>query len=161
METLPIYGTHYPVLAAAVQRTQGPVLELGCGHFSTPMLHLLCMEQKRRLVTVESDHEWMEKFHDMRSPWHTFVHVAETDWDSLTFIDTERWGVAFIDHRPVLRRKEDIRRLKDRAEFIVVHDTETPDYQYESILPSFKYRSDWKRYAPWTTVVSMSRHFEI
>ena len=35
------YATRQPLLALAVAQTDGPILELGCGHYSTPLLHAL------------------------------------------------------------------------------------------------------------------------
>jgi len=35
-------GTHLPALLACVSRTAGGVIELGVGHFSTPILHAVC-----------------------------------------------------------------------------------------------------------------------
>jgi len=145
-------STHIPLLAACVARTSGPVLELGCGDYSTPLLHWLC--RGRRLVTLESDAAWLARYEDLRSPTHELLHVP--DWASARPIDEGPWDVALIDHAPGARRVPDIRRLMHRATFLVVHDTEDPDYGYESVLPQFRHRHDDRRVRPWTTVVSMT-----
>ena len=146
------WGTHFPILAACVARTKGPVLELGCGWYSTFMLHLLCSPGKRRLVSLEARREWLEKFKDLRTDSHE-LHRVE-DMDRFTLIDEVDWDVALVDHSPGTRRVREIERLKKRARHIVVHDTEDPSYGYEKILPRFKYRYDYKRLTPWTSVVS-------
>lgn len=162
MTNIPVYGTHYPILAAAVQRTSGPVLELGCGHFSTPLLHFMCMEPKRHLVTVESDKDWMGQFLGMASETHSFIQMDDPEWVAGKIIGSKpTWGVAFVDHSSGEKRNGNILLLKDKAEFIVVHDTENPWYGYESVFSTFKYRSDWRTLVPWTTVISMTRKFEI
>lgn len=150
------WGTHFPILAACVSRTIGPILELGCGDYSTFMLHLLC-SGKRRLVSVESNKEWIEKYTDLKSKNHEF-HLVQS-YDDLKLIDEVLWDVVLIDHAPVERRIIDIQRLKDRAVFMVVHDTESPAYCYERVLPSFRFRFDYKRLNPWTTVVSNFKEF--
>lgn len=148
-------STHFPILAAVVARTTGPVLELGCGDYSTPMLHLLCRD--RRLVSLEADAGWLARFADLASERHELVRVA--DWAGAEILDCGEWDVALVDHAPGNRRVPEIRRLMHRARFIVVHDTEDPGYGYESVLPEFTHRFDYKRLDPWTTVVSMFEEF--
>jgi len=159
------YGSHFPVLAAMVARTYGPVLELGIGHYSTPMLHLMC-EGRRKLVSVETDCSWLENFLWMESPDHEFLHTPEDEIGAMReLIHTKEsgpqpyWSVAFIDHKPGEARADSIRYFGASARYVVVHDTETDygtaaDYKYEPAFKKFKYRWDYKRYRPYTTVVS-------
>ncbi len=150
-------ATHYPILAACAVRTRGPVLELGAGDYSTPLLSLLC--KGRKILTLDSDPKWLERFGDLKSDDHSFHLVS--DWPGCPLIESRQWGVAFVDNRPHHQRTPLIRRLKDRARFIVIHDTENNAlYGYEEVLPEFKYRFDYKRFKQWTTVVSMTRPFE-
>jgi hypothetical protein len=144
------FATHLPVLMACVAATTGPVLELGCGHYSTPILNQMC--RHRKVVSVESDAQWMAQFLDLQGENHQFM---ATDWTNLELPDL-RWGVVFVDHAPAERRVVDIAQLMNKAELLVVHDTEAPLYGYEAILPTFKYRYDYQRVKPWTTVVSQS-----
>ncbi len=158
-------GTHFPVLAAAVAGTEGPILELGCGHYSTPMLHQMGLLLNRRVVTVETDAAWMRLFEDMSSELHVFKHIGENEWERYP-IEGRHWGVAFVDCKPGEYRKILVTRLKDHATYIVVHDTETDhntgaDYGLEPVFETFLYRSDYCRYRPYTTVVSDARPFPI
>lgn len=150
-------STHFPILAACTVRTTGPVLELGCGDYSTPMLHYIC--NGRRLVSLDHDPGWLERYRDLESHNHS-LHLV-TDWAAMKMIDNEEWDVAFVDHAPAQQRVYEIKRLMDRAQYIVIHDTEDPGgiYNYEAILPAFKYRYDCKRWPTWTSVVSMFRDF--
>ena len=142
------YSTHLPMLAACVAHTSGPVLELGCGEFSTPVLSALCLA--RHLLSVESDPAWLAQFDYLRRAGHR-IELVES-WDDAP-IDVQ-WDVVLIDHAPAARRVVDIMRLKDLARLIVLHDTEHRLYEYDLIWPAFKYRAEWKRRAPWTSVVS-------
>src|SRR3954465_681875 len=53
-------STHFPLLIKLVQMTQGPILELGSGLFSTPLLHWLCFEQERELHTWEKYEHYLD-----------------------------------------------------------------------------------------------------
>ena len=144
------YTTHMPMLIKAVQLTKGPVMELGSGLFSTPLLHWLCKKDSRKLVTYENMLEYYPFARQFRSRNH---HVRLIDsWDK---IDVEtHWSVVMIDHKPAERRAIDAIRLRDKADYIVLHDTERSVYGYDKIWPHFKYIYHWKSCKPWTTVVS-------
>jgi hypothetical protein len=43
-------------------KTDGDVLELGLGVFSTPYLHYQCILSKRKLVSYENCKPWMDFF---------------------------------------------------------------------------------------------------
>ena len=143
------YGTHLPVLAYFVSKTTGPVLELGSGYYSTPILNLLCKD--RLLVTADSNKEWIRRFYSLRNYNHAFFEVD--DWSKFDHID-KPWDVAFVDHAPGERRVVDIERLKNNCKYILVHDSETASYGYEPTLSTFKYRYDYRFFRTWTTVVS-------
>jgi len=154
-----IYGTHLPALMAAVASTEGPILECGAGDYSTPILHEIANQSGRFLVTLETDAKWLSKFQDLSGDLHKIILVK--NWTDERIIDKE-WSVALIDHAPGERRIEEIRRLADLATFIVVHDTETDyatgaNYGYEPVFSRFKFRTDYRRYRPYTTVVSNFR----
>ena len=143
------YTTHMPMLIRAVQATRGPVLELGAGVFSTPLLHWLCATDRRRLETYEDDKGIFEFANKFRSGNHK-VHLVE-DWDRIE-ID-KHWDVVLVDHGGD-RRGVDALRLKDNAHYIVLHDSETDIYGYSGVYPHFRYIHHWKACRPWTTVLS-------
>lgn len=147
-------GTHWPHLAEAVRRTTGPVLELGSGDSSTKRLHDLLEGTGRRLVTVESRQIWADKFTHLKTDWHT-IEVCEDPATSPRL--DEEWGVVFVDHAPGETRTVAIDRARDLAEYVVVHDTEELSYGVEPLLDTFKYRKDFRRARPWTTVASETR----
>jgi len=176
-----LWSTHLPVLVAVVAKTQGPVLELGCGHYSTRVLHALCgaqgrsgassepprEAQGRQLLTLDTNPGWLARFKDLESPIHRVVYtdtIAEfvrfvwTASNGASFPHGGRWSVVFEDSGIAQRRPDNIAALRAITDLFVVNNTEPgrPVYQYERILPSFPYRWDYKRYPVWTSVISDS-----
>ena len=157
----PLFGSFLPVLIKAIQISDGPVLEMGMGVFSTPVMHWLCLESKRPLVSFENDVDYFNFHSHFYSPMHNIRFVA--DWDAAD-IESTHWGVALIDHAPGTRRIEDIKRLADKADFIIVHDTEKSQnhhYHYDQIFPLFKYHYQYRREKPYTSVLSNLKEFKL
>ena len=156
------YGTHMAPLINAVMNTTGDVFEMGCGDYSTPLLHYILKQQNRYLLSSDTDRKWIDLFRYLESDNHKFkyVDVYDDDWslnpkpDKWNDIGNKKWSVVFIDHRPGERRKEDIVRFKDDAEIIVIHDTETSSYGYEPAISMFKYKYIYIKYNVYTTLVS-------
>lgn len=145
------WGSHLPILTKIVRMTDGPVLEMGMGIFSTPFLHWMCFP-KRKLVSYENDPGFFEFLKQYQQDFHD-VHFVE-DWDK---IDIKKdWDVVFIDHKPSRRRIIDIKKLATRCQFMLIHDTQRnfKFCNYKEIWPLFKYRYDYKEANPWTTVLS-------
>jgi hypothetical protein len=148
------YETHRPVLREAVLRVpRGLILELGAGDGSTPPLHEVCLATGRPVVTLESDRTWFERFEHLNSENHAVVHVPS--WEDLdrALFRSLPFSIAFVDHTPT-RRVVDVRWLADRAQILVVHDTESKDYGYETIFDLFRYSVTYKSRVPWTSVLS-------
>ena len=173
------FGTHFPVLATIAANTAGPILEMGCGDYSTPMLHALCAPMKRMLVSTDADKKWLELFLDMERDWHTFIYVpayaqysekntvwvsvGEDAWDAIGS-DTH-WSIVFIDHTPGLRRVVDIERLRSQTDVFVMHDAQDSYYGYDEVLKTFKYVYEYRRYHITTKVASdtidVAKFFEL
>jgi hypothetical protein len=115
-------ATHQPVLYAAVSATAGAIAEFGCGYVSTPMLHALATNQHRRLVTLESDAGWLERFRALESPLHELRLVADWETELARPEWDDEWSVVFVDNDPFPARAATVRRLRDRAELVVLHD---------------------------------------
>lgn len=151
-------STHFPLLIKAVQASTGTVAELGGGLFSTPLLHWLCFDNKRKVKTYESYKHYYDFEKKFQSDTHDVIFVK--NWDTHQFDD--HYGVVFIDHsipKRVHTRGDDALKFKDKADFVVLHDAGTqsnPKYGYEAIYPHFKYRKDWIGCFPHTTILSNS-----
>lgn len=147
------YATHLPTLSLAVGLTTGPVLEIGCGMYSTLMLHGVCAN--RRLVSLEADAKWFKRFAPLATPNHELLCADSYDaFDSL--IRGTDWAVVLIDHAPALRRVVDAAKVT-HAKVVVFHDTNwESSYRFSKVLPLFKRRYTDKRLFPWTTVATNS-----
>ena len=157
----PNYGTPLVPLITAVTHTDGPILELGSGDFSTPILHALCSGKKRLIVTTDTDKAWLSLFDDLETEWHKFVYVpvyndfgvasSPHNWNDIG--NDYHWSVVLVDHRPGERRRVDIQRLRNNTDIFVIHDTQEPSYEW-SILLTFKYSYTYTRYNTYTTIIS-------
>lgn len=140
-----------PMLIRALEMTEGTVVEVGGGVFSTPLLHWLCKLQKRRLITYENEKQFYDFSREFQSETHSIRLI--NDWDEMDF--KSKRGVVFIDHHPESRRGPDAIRFKDSAQIVVMHDSERPEkYGYDPVWPQFKYVHHYKDCKPWTSVVS-------
>jgi len=145
------YATHQATLVESLLATTGPVLELGSGWFSTPILHAICEQQGRELWTLDNNASWLANFAELRRSWHRIELVS--DWDSVDFGERE-FGLVFVDHAPAERRVIEVRRLIEAglAETFVIHDTESAEYGWDAIWPLFDDIDTRKIQRPWTSV---------
>lgn len=149
----PSEGSHIPVIIKVMGISKGPVLELGTGLNSTPVLHWLCNATKRKIDSYESIPMFHRIAWNYQCDFHD-VHSIE-DWDTLK-ID-KHWGVVFIDHAPGIRRNVEMARLANNADYVIVHDTEPRSdwhYNYSKAFPLYKYRYDYIKGYPNTSVLS-------
>ena len=154
MKKIALWATHISVLTRAFDVSKGDVVEVGTGFFSSTLLDWLCAVFDRKLVSYETNEHWFNIAKRKQSDYHDVIFVK--NWDDIPLLD-RHWGLAFIDHDPALRRAVDAGRLKDHADYVVIHDSEPQHesiHNYESIYPLFKYRYDYKKVVPWTTVLS-------
>jgi hypothetical protein len=153
-------GSHYPVLAAMVGATKGPVLELGLGDFSTPLLHMLCGAQRpeRKLVSIENSSLWLSKFLELRRAWHVVGCVPVDDLTMQALIDAVvQWSVAFVDFAPGEHRARFIAHHRENVDFFVVHDAEdspVANYGFTKLFKTFKYAWKWGKCNVDTAVLS-------
>ena len=147
------YASHLPVLTKIVELTDGPILELGTGLYTTPYLHFACLPSGRQLTSYESNADWIRYFKDCRSDFHTVNFISE--WNSLN--TSCFWDIVLVDHSPDSRRKDEVKRLANKAKYLILHDSDLENdtlYKYSEVYPLFKYRFDYTICKPHTTVLS-------
>jgi hypothetical protein len=160
------YGTHLPLLCALLPLVEmdkegsGHILELGAGNFSTPVLSCMCRALHLELMTLEEQAVWLENFEDIidANPYHRSVVVPDP-YNYIPTIDSlsiKHWGLVFVDHgRTNQDRMAALRYLQDKADFIVIHDTQNTWFAgVDRVLDSFEFRYDYELMTPVTTVVS-------
>jgi hypothetical protein len=146
-------GSHIPLLIKIMEMSEGPVLELGTGLNSTPVLHWLCNEAGRKIDSYESSEMFYLAAENYRTDWHG-VHFVK-NWDELEI--NKHWGVAFVDHAPGPRRNVEMARLANNADYVVVHDSEPKSdwhYHFTNHFDKYKYRYDYTKAYPHTSVFS-------
>lgn len=140
------WSTHQPVLYAVATSTRGPIIEFGCGYGSTDLLHEICEKEGRTLITLDDDLDWLNKFAQKylgkgynpdNSGWHKFYYVPgknlndsqnPSHWvdfmDNFELLSSLDFDVCFIDQAPWLARYETVKKMKDKARFVIVHDVD-------------------------------------
>ena len=137
------------VLIRVMLMSEGDVLELGAGPGSTPLLHWLCKDMRRNLMSYENNPEFFNYARQFQTKLHRIRFVE--DWNE---IDSKiHRGVVFVSHAPWDRHSIEIIRFKDTADYIVIHGTNREEY-YIDIWRHFRYIYTWKENSPWTSVVS-------
>ena len=118
------FATHQPVLCEALARSSGPVLELGSGEGSTQLMHRVCSENRRYVLTLDNNPEWLNRYVDrLTNEFHDFGLVE--DWPSALRSDavaSTEWGLVFVDSAPWESRALAVRLFAPKATFVVVHD---------------------------------------
>lgn len=153
------YATHLSMLIKVVEASTGPVLELGAGDSSTPILHRLCSEQGRLLVSMDSDAKYLEQFEHYRGTYHKLVLVE--NWSQADLFGP--WSVVLVDHRPASKRRDSARRVAQSADYVVCHDTEPENdrfYHWYGAFNAFRYRYDDRAQKPYTTVLSNTKELD-
>lgn len=144
------YATHLGALIACVNKTKGDILELGVGLFSTPYLHYVATGQKRNLLSLENDKGWLRHFkgsdfmHFLYGNEYHKLELVDVYEDS-PLIDKE-WDVVLVDQTPDLSRKETVKKLANKAKYIIIHDSNEQHertYHYSEIYPLFKHKRIW------------------
>lgn len=131
METAVKYQSHLPALLACIAVTDGPVLELGVGHFSTPHLHALCGALGRNLISIERDDEWREGF---AGKFRSDRHAVVKEWVLLGH--DAKWAVAFIDDSPGGEsRARAFKALIEGSHFVVMHDAQKDAENFQAVEP--------------------------
>ena len=153
------WATHVPALAACLAATHGPVLEVGAGIWSTPILHAACAPTRRHLLTMEGKPEWLARFLPMATPWHELRAVA--DWPSWTVPCSPqqpngRWSLAFVDHG-FAPRGPVVDRLRGHADIVIMHDSECHYCGYTAGLAGYEWVYTHTHSPTWTTIAGMGQ----
>jgi hypothetical protein len=150
------WASHQPVLIELLSRISTPrCLELGIGFGSTPIVVGLSGSS----VSLETSESWYRRFARFDEERHRILLTHAYDaqsWNVPYF--SESWDVALIDNSPGRTRQGNLLKLRDRARFIVCHDTQEcfkPSASaYGWDFSAFDHVWTYDRFPTFTTVVS-------
>lgn len=139
------YSTHLEALVRTALETTGSILELGCGDYSTPILHAICKAQNRLYKVQSSTPEWACRYKD----------VELVDWETWTPPEGP-WGMVFMDSdEKTWNRVKRIPSLKGFTNTVVVHDADVMMQRegWPKAAESFPDITIFQTYKPWTAVM--------
>ena len=110
------YATHIAPLVGAALKARGPILELGCGDYSTPVLAQIAAHLGVPFMVMSSDPVWSAKFKAVCT-----VQIV-ADWTSVEFPAAD---VVMLDNEQKTRdRIRLLPALARSSRVVVVHDLE-------------------------------------
>lgn len=141
------YATHLEALVSvAMQSAPQPMLEMGCGDYSTPVLAAIARAQGRRLLVNAADESWANRYRDIAEVeivrWEAWQPPAGF-W-GLVLLDSEESTAERIRHLPKLHG----------AGAVVVHDADSAMTRahWKACVKGFDI--EWyRRQTPWTAVL--------
>lgn len=126
------YYTHQPFFIEVLKNTSGDILECGCGEGSTKMIKEQIKNTNRKLVSLESNYEWLNKYIHLSDSQHKLYHInasnndtLETGYKWIDFIQNNNlnnFEIVFIDSSPWLSRKCCFDYFLNKAKIIIFHD---------------------------------------
>ncbi len=98
------------------------ILELGCGDYSTPLLHRIAMYQNRPMLNIVSDFSWAKRFQHLIGPRHYFKYISLQEGGWPEFPVPDGVGMALMDNeQETVFRFENIKRMA-KVGVVVAHD---------------------------------------
>src|SRR5688572_25039234 len=137
------WASYLADLVACLLNTTGPVLEVGAGKWSTPILRDFCKAAQRDFVSLDSDPAWRQ------DPTRLVLYD-----DVLPNLAQQAWSVVFLDHSPGERRPADALLFADSAEYVVAYDY-APEVEasFEPVLKRWAFHKVSDRFSPRTLVL--------
>ena len=140
------YSTHIEALTIAALNTPGDILELGCGHYSTPILAAIAKHRGDRFSIKSSSEEWSTQFKRV-------ADVEIVDWD--TWVPEGNWGLVMLDNEQLTRdRILWLPKLQKICKTIVMHDADASmsHPNYGEMISGFAGMELYAKHTPWTAI---------
>lgn len=154
------WGSHLPALMACVAVGEGPVLEIGSGHFSTPCLHAICSALGHHLVTTEMNDDWRAKFMNYSGPSH---EVLKQTRGLLEELAKQRWGVVLVDDQAD-DRLDWFYMFANVSRYVLFHDANFDEYRQPLnnwLAANPCYSRIYTGYGPHTMVISKEHQIPV
>ena len=152
------YGTHRPYLVETIKNTKGNIIEFGCGDSSTLLIRDLIKNTDRKLISLESNYEWYNKFKYLENENHKLFFVngredtEEVGNKWLEFIENNKeiqdldFDICFLDSSPWISRTVGLNYFKNKAKYILVHDVDYfPLYKKWGTIIKTNYSGDFRK----------------
>jgi hypothetical protein len=108
------YASHQQLLIASALQSQGPMIEMGCGDYSTPLLAEIAAHQNRTFEVYTTDKAWGSKYESICK-----VNYIK-DWSEYPY---PKCGFTFQDSGEYVRdRKLHVPRLLETSDVVICHD---------------------------------------
>lgn len=155
------YASHLEATAMAAIKSgllwpRSPVIELGCGDFSTPVLASICFAQERPYQIISSDPVWAARFKYLTLRGVEIEHINYAAWPEAPLPDDI--GLVLVDNEQrVSDRLEQVVRLANRAKVVLLHDANIVLRRrqlWKSVIDRFRYNYVFRRRVPYTAVLS-------
>lgn len=135
----PSYAGMIKTICESIRRDPSPILELGSGPMSTPIIAGICHAFDVKFISIENDAWWHRRTSAMlkvnRLPAVCHQYVGDGTGNMMHFLQnskhmTSGWGVVIVDCSPAAMRPEFIKAFlrNKNAETIIAHDTEQDHY---------------------------------
>lgn len=157
---LTAFSSHQPVLIHLLNTIkEGRVLEFGMGYNSTPIMNLICGMQDRKLLSLETDEVWLNKFIDYKGENHNILFMKPHELAKYNHkLFSEKYSIVFVDGAPAQLRQPFLEKIKDSADYIIIHDTECVVQGVKNVyafdFSMFKHVHHFKSSLPMTSLVS-------
>lgn len=141
-------ATHLEALVHTALSTTGPILEIGCGDYSTPVLAAIAKAQDRKFTIYTNDIEWGAKYVEIAS-----IRLVD-DWGKWT-APAETFGMIFLDEQHSRKRNMLLPALAQIADAVVLHDAQAAigNANWEESIAEYDSVTLFKRFVPWTAVL--------
>jgi hypothetical protein len=141
------YSTHLEALVYAALINNEDILELGCGHYSTPVLHSICKNKNRKLHIISSNNDWLNQFKNFGEC------ELINNWQDYNF--TGKYGMVFLDNEQLTKdRIMLIPKIMQITNVLVVHDADKMINNPNWKNFTEQYNQIWfKKYNPHTVIL--------
>lgn len=130
--------------------SKGPILEMGCGHYSTPVLVSIAAALDRKLLVQASNEEWASQFMEQ-------ADVEVVDWKHWSPPEVDgKWGMVFLDSEEAVRdRIKRLPVLAKVAEVVVMHDANVAmkNESWKALVSDYREIRVYHKHVPWTVVM--------
>jgi len=119
------FATHQPVLKKnlSILDKNKPILELGCGHGSTPLLHDFSTSHQVEIYIFDNNEEWLNIISSQYKShkYHNYIKVNDWNIELKEYLKYD-WSLVFIDQAPWEARTLSLELFKNKTDYVILHD---------------------------------------